>query len=89
MLGTTTPAVHELRLIILDERKPTQGLTHGDYGLHKCLVADDRRAVAVLDWEAAPRSVILWPTSPTSSIPHQPVGKDWGRAEFLAGSYAR
>ena len=53
--GYDDPRVHELH-DFFNARKPAQGparVAHGDYGLHNCLVGDDGRLTAVLDWEVA------------------------------------
>lgn len=47
--------VHDLYAFFAGH-KPAQGparVAHGDYGLHNCLVGNDGRITAVLDWEVA------------------------------------
>ncbi len=51
--GYDDPRVHELHAW-LDAHKPPQGparIAHGDYGLHNCLIGEDGRVAAVVDWE--------------------------------------
>jgi len=45
--------VHELRRLMLD-KMPTEGrscIVHGDFGLHNCLIDQNARIAAVVDWE--------------------------------------
>jgi aminoglycoside phosphotransferase (APT) family kinase protein len=47
------PRAHALQRYFLDHL-PEQGparVVHGDYGLHNCLIGEDSRIAAVLDWE--------------------------------------
>lgn len=47
------PRAHELQQF-LESNIPEQGparVVHGDYGLHNCLIGEDSRIAAVLDWE--------------------------------------
>lgn len=47
------PLAHDLRQYFLDHM-PEQGMArvvHGDYGLHNCLIGNDSKIVAVVDWE--------------------------------------
>lgn len=51
--GFDDPRAHELQQF-LAANTPEQGparVVHGDYGLHNCLIGDDCRISAVLDWE--------------------------------------
>ena len=47
------PLLHELHARMADSIPPQQGagIVHGDYRLDNCMMADDGRVAAVLDWE--------------------------------------
>jgi aminoglycoside phosphotransferase (APT) family kinase protein len=47
------PRAHELKQFFLDNT-PEQGtarVVHGDYGFHNCLIGEDSKVSAVIDWE--------------------------------------
>jgi aminoglycoside phosphotransferase (APT) family kinase protein len=76
------PRAHSLQKFFL-ENIPEQGparLVHGDYGLHNCLIGEDSRVAAVVDWEVSTLGDPLadlayalnaWP-DPTDAAPPSP-----------------
>ena len=50
LLGKSTHEIHDRLATAIPEQQGT-AIVHGDYRLDNCMVGDDGRIVAVLDWE--------------------------------------